>query len=142
MSCILVGLGTINLKPSQMTARQLLLLTSRDLIILSAHSFLLYRGLTSRGQERDCINASSVYPWLFFDLFITILRLIKNPVQFMANGALARNGSGWSNPEELPRWTRWVEGRQCCQMRIYTVVDWLSYLTWIVGGKCLFNILY
>lgn len=46
-----------------------------------------------------------------------------------------RSGLGWSVPEELPTWVQlFAPSKTFCQMRLYTLFDWMSYLTWIIGG--------
>ena len=140
----------MNLLPSQMTLFQLSFLVLRDILILLLHSFLLYTALNYDLNDKICIQESTVLPWLIFDILITTCRLIKNPLQYLANTLVHANGSGWHNPNDLAAWVRGCRNpryfrqlnqkvrqdlsRMVCQMRIYTFIDWLSYLTWIVGG--------
>jgi hypothetical protein len=54
---------------------------------------------------------------------------------------MCRTGMGWGAPEELPTWVQvFGPSRTFCQMRIYTLIDWLSYLTWIIGGIILYSL--
>lgn len=128
MSCIAVGFGTINTQPGTLSGKAALLFFLRDLIFLSWHSVLLY---FTTIEKSECVIGSGIMPWLLFDLFVTSLRLFKNPLQYFANRVADSSVMGWSVPEELPQWVRWFAPRK---IRLYTHIDWLTYLSWILGA--------
>ncbi|KAJ3362656.1 hypothetical protein HDU91_003321, partial [Kappamyces sp. JEL0680] len=136
MSCITVGLGTLTATPGDMSALALAAFVLRDIVLAGYHGTLMYIAASYTAKDdQTCVANSSILPWLIFDLCITTMRLFKNPFQYWANRVVERTGAGWTIPEDLPRWVRFFgPSNTFCQMRIYTTIDWLTYLSWIVGA--------
>jgi hypothetical protein len=134
MSCILVGLTTLKIDPNDMTISDIIWTVSRDFCLIAWHSALLI--LATREKDKTCISQSNVFSWLIFDIVISLLRLVKNPLQFQANRVMYQNGSNWSNPQDYSgSWISYFSPNYSfCQMRLYTLVDWLTYLSWILGA--------
>jgi hypothetical protein len=132
MSCICVGFGTLYIDPDEMKPIQLALCTTRDLLFMGWYTVLLYFAYTI--PDSECLFYTGITTWLYFTAIVTFFRLIKNPIQYLANKRLNNNGAHWENPEEEKRWyTYFSPGYMICSMRIYALVDWLTYFAWIVG---------
>jgi hypothetical protein len=134
MSCILVGLSTLKLDPNELTVADVVWTVSRDFLLIAWHSALVI--LATRQQDRSCTTQSNVFSWLIFDIAVSVLRLLKNPLQFQANRVINRNGSHWANPQDISNtWIAYFSPSYLlCLMRLYTLVDWLTYLSWILGA--------
>jgi hypothetical protein len=134
MSCILVGLSTLKIDPNQLTVADIVWSVSRDFLLIAWHSALVI--WATRQEDRSCTNQSNVFSWMLFDISISLLRLIKNPLQFQANKIMDRNGSNWVNPEDMSNsWIFYFSPSYLfCQMRLYTLIDWMTYLSWILGA--------
>jgi hypothetical protein len=133
MSCILVGFATLKIDPDEISPWELAFCIVRDVTFTAWYTILLYFTFTL--PESDCIQSTGITTWLFFAGIVTILRLIKNPMQFIANRKLQSNGANWENPTDISQsWYRFFSPTfHICSMRIYAFVDWMSYFAWIVG---------
>jgi hypothetical protein len=133
MSCILVGFATLKIDPDELSPVELAFCIVRDVAFTAWYTVLLYFSFTL--PESECIQSTGIATWLFFAGIVTVLRLIKNPMQFIANRKLQRNGANWENPTDISQsWYRFFSPTfHICSMRIYSFVDWLSYFAWIVG---------
>lgn len=134
MSCVLVGLSTLKIHPNKLSAQALAYLVSRDIMLLAWHIVLVL--LAPKEPKQECISESNVYSWLLFDIAVSVIRLAKNPLQYAANRAIQNNGANWQNPEDQGNsWVYFLSPQYgCCQMRLYTFLDWLTYLSWILGA--------
>jgi hypothetical protein len=129
----LVGLGTLKIHPDDFSPLQLAFCIVRDVLFTGWYTVLLYFSFVH--PDSDCIQGTGIVTWLFFAAIVTLLRLVKNPLQFVANRKLQQNGANWENPEDMSqKWYRYfAPNYQICSMRIYSAVDWCSYFAWIVG---------
>ena len=133
MSCVLVGLLTMKIEPQSLTATQVSLCVLRDLVLIAWHGVLLYYGTIS--DDSVCIRQSNIISWLYVDLSFSLFRLFKNPLQYFANKLLV-SGQNWENPPDVSNsWAKYFGvDYGCCQMRVYTFIDWLTYFSWILGA--------
>ena len=123
----------MRIEPQSMTIGQMIMCVSRDLILIGWHGVLLYFGTIS--DDSLCIRQSNIISWLYVDLTVSLLRIFKNPLQFFANRILVR-GNNWENPQDISSsWANYLgPDKGCCQMRVYTFIDWLTYFSWILGA--------
>jgi hypothetical protein len=133
MSCITTGLGTLVINPDDFNSFSLALVVLRDIAFTGWYVVLLYFAFTM--EESQCIKDAGLLNWLFVAGIVSLLRLMKNPLQFVANQRIQQNGTGWNNPEDLSKtWYHYFTPQyHICSMRIYALFDWLSYGAWVIG---------
>ncbi|KAJ8324731.1 hypothetical protein QVD99_002746 [Batrachochytrium dendrobatidis] len=133
MSCILVGLTAIKVEPDSFSTKDLTWCMFRDIVILAIHSILI--ALYGKdGCIKDASSNNGPLSWLILDMSLTALRLVKNPIHYFANRALERSGSQWRNPSLVGfGFVGTLFYSRFCGMRIFTIIDWFTYIAWIFG---------
>ncbi|KAI8899704.1 hypothetical protein BC833DRAFT_584630 [Globomyces pollinis-pini] len=136
MSSILVGAYATQIHPGRLSLNQTIACVVRDVVLLAWHLALLLI-LINPANSNDVhdIDYSCIIPWLLIDIGVSGLRLLKTPIQYIANQRLQSNGANWNNPMDLSRrWERWFgPALHLGNLYLYTVIDWLTYISWIIG---------
>ena len=136
MSCILVALFSTQLKVDSLSIGDVAACVIRDILLEAWYFYLLInvQFLADPIQQR-CYQSSGETMWLYIVIFFGLIRLIKNPLQWLANQEFERNGSRWNNPSNSTSLLARIFSTSTliCQMRIYTLVDTMSYFPWIFG---------
>ena len=135
MSCLLIALPTIKLRPFSLSMAEVVFCVLRDFLLLGYYVFLIVWANFQSESDYYCIDSSGVFSWLFLISFVTVLRILKNPAQYAANKRLQRNGANWNNPDNLDRnWARYFSpSYYLCQLHIYSLVDFASLMVYITG---------
>ncbi|KAJ1330151.1 hypothetical protein BSLG_009681 [Batrachochytrium salamandrivorans] len=134
MSCILVGLTAIKVEPETFSTSDLVWCCIRDVALISAHTTLLVLYGSEQCLHDDSGFGKGPASWLMLDVTLSGLRLIKNTIHYAANRSLERSGSQWQNPVSS-NWSyvhNTIYGH-ICGIRIFTIVDWFTYIAWIFG---------
>jgi hypothetical protein len=134
MSAILVAIFSTQLRVDDLSLPNIAACVTRDVILQSWYLYLLVLAYSDSATSK-CYQISSVTLWLYMIILIGFIRLVKNPLQYIANKEFERNGSSWVNPRIAYSLLAriFAPNTLLCHMRVYTFVDTISYFPWIFG---------
>ena len=116
MSFILTALLNIGLDPTKISPVRLGAFIVRDigLAIFFGYLLILYYPIVKRYSS----YLGTLQIWVWFEISLAVCRLLKNPLQFYRNRAKLTGTIG-----------------KDIWLRVYVIIDWLSYATVILNGN-------